>query len=196
MIGLLLVAAAGTGTTIDRPVDPRIAALAVHLERHPEAGAADVYKFLHQGVFGPGHMIPDRTAAGRFLDAEIETLEPVDRDEPLCEGLGGSPAMVRIHLRPFREAGFDVEVLIGLFVQSANQITGDPEVMNRALLDATRWLESVEQTGLADELEILRREYEPQGFPALHHSDRFRTAHDPAYRVVLRDLAGDHGWCE
>jgi len=188
---LLLAGAAGA---VPPPDDPG-AALTVHLERHPEAEAVDIYKFLHQGIFGPGHMIPDRSAAERYLEHEAKNLEPVVHAEDLCERLGGDPGMVRIHLRPFVEAGEDPELLLELFVVSANEIDGDPEKMDQALRAATAWLETQGKTELAGCLEDLRVEQQPNGFPALHHSERFRTAYKPAYRIVVRDLAEVRGWC-
>ena len=34
-----------------------------HLDTHPHARGDDLYKFLHQTVYGPGHAIPNRQAA-------------------------------------------------------------------------------------------------------------------------------------
>jgi hypothetical protein len=188
---LLLAGAAGAVP----PPDDTGAALAVHLERRPEAEAVDIYKFLHQGVFGPGHMVQDRSAAERYLEHETKTLELVDSNDPLCEALGGSPAMVRIHLRPYLEAGFDDATLIDLFVESANQIKGDVGIMNQALRDAVGWLKSVGRIEQAGDLEQLRIEHHADGFPALHHSEGFRAAYHPAYRVILRELATESSWC-
>jgi hypothetical protein len=193
---LAAAAAAGFGMAGDGAPDSRIAALAAHVERHPELSAADVYKFLHQGVFGPGHMISDRGAAESYLDREVKSLGEAAGDEPLCEPLGGSPHMVRIHLRPFLAAGLDTGALVECFVASANRVAGDPAAMDRALVRAVKWLEAGGKIALAANLEALRFEHQPQGFPALHHGDAYRNAYHPAYRVVSADLAHENGWCD
>jgi hypothetical protein len=192
VIVLLLAAAAGAASSAD---DWQIDALAVHISRHPAAEAGDCYKFLHQAVFGPGHMISDRAAAASYLSKEIETLGTAKHAEHLCEALGGDPAMVRIHLRPFLAAGHDETILLDLFVDSANRVSGDPEVMEKTLRAAVLWLESSGNIELSAGLEALRIEQRQRGFPALHHSDAFRAAYHPAYRIILADRAHDHGWC-
>jgi len=45
-------------------------AFGAHLDDHPLAGAEDLYKFLHQAVYGPGHAIPNREAAAAWLERE------------------------------------------------------------------------------------------------------------------------------
>jgi hypothetical protein len=174
----------------------RIVALSEHLQRHPEAAAADLYKFLHQGVFGPGHMIEDREAAARFLERELTGLD-ADRDgEGVCEALGGDPVLVRIHLRPFLRSGIDTGELLDAFVASANRVKGDSKDMADALDRAVSWLRTHGRESLAAELARLRAEHEAEGYPALHHSAQYRDAYDPAYRVVLRELAERRGWCQ
>jgi hypothetical protein len=189
---LFVVAAAAGGAA----AEDRVAALADHLLRHPEAEATDAYKFLHQGVFGPGHMVSDRAAAARYLEGELASLSSGDAFEPLCEPLGGDPSLVRIHLRPFVSAGHDPDDLVDAFVASANRVTGSPEAMDRVLESAIRWLEADGQSGLATELGRLRTELQPEAFPALHHSAAYRTAYHPAYRVVLEESARQHTWCQ
>jgi hypothetical protein len=176
-------------------VEGRIAALDEHLRRHPEAEAVDLYKFLHQGEFGPGHMIEDRAAAQRYLERELAGLEKEREADSVCEALGGDPAMVRIHLRPFLASGFDTGELLDAFVASANQVSGDPETIAAALDRTAFWLRSQGRDDLAGELEGLGAEFAGTGYPALHHSEAYREAYKPAYRVVLRELAEHHGWC-
>ncbi len=178
------------------PVQQQVAALEDHLLRHPAATAADAYKLLHQGVFGPGHMVHDTAAAAAYLAQELADLEPVEHSDPLCESLGGDPAVVRIHLRPFRAAGGDPAELIAAFVASAGRVRGSAGRMEAVLGAAVEALRQGGRAAMAAELDRLRAELGPQGFPALHHSDEYREAYKPAYRVALRELADRHGWCE
>jgi hypothetical protein len=191
MLTLLLFAGLGVGEPLSDPVE----ALRAHLESHPRATPVDAYKFLHQGVFGPGHLIEDRTAAREFLEREINSLDRGVSDEPLCEGLGGEPALVRIHLRPFLEAGERPADLLGAFVDSANRVSGDADRMALVLTAAVERLRRTGRDDLADGLDRLRSELAAEGFPALHHAAAFRDAYRPAYRVVLLEIAEDRGWC-
>jgi hypothetical protein len=177
-------------------VDGQIPAIADHLERHPLATAVDLYKFIHQGVFGPGHMVSDRSAAAAYLSRELAGLGPAEGTEPLCEELGGEPPFVRVHLRPWLESGHELEQLLEAFVDSASRIEGNPAEMARAIDSAVAWLDQQGRVELAAGLRELASEHQADGFPALRHSDQYREAYHPAYRVVLRELAETHGWCE
>jgi hypothetical protein len=193
---IVVVAALPQQVFAEEESESTVIALVEHLERHPVAEADDVYKFLHQGVFGPGHAIPNPAAAERYLETEMADLEEVEHDEPLCEPLSGDPALVRIHLRPYLAAGRDPEALLEAFVASANEDHGRPDTMARALDEVSESLRSAGRTGLAAGLAALHEELEPMGFPAIHHSGAFSEAYAPAYRVVLEELAVDHDWCE
>ena len=172
------------------------AALEDHLEQHPEAEATDVYKFLHQSVFGPGHAIPNPDAAARYLAHEITELGPARVDELPCEKLGGEPVLMRVNLRPFLDAGGDESALLDAFVAAANQVHGDQEHMQAAIAEAIAVLEETECADLARDLRALSVDLAPEGYPAIHHSERYREAYAPAYRVVTLAAAADHGWCE
>lgn len=179
-------------TWIERTLD----ALAVHLEHHPDAEAADVYKLLHQAVMGPGHAIPDRERAARWLDEELAGLGPPAPNEPLCEPLGGEPAMVRIHLRPFLAAGGSRDRLLEAFVATANDVHPAPARFAGLVRSAVVALADVSRTDLADGLARLAGDLEPSEFPALHHSDAFEAGYRPAYRVVALDRARRERWCD
>lgn len=173
-----------------------LVALDAHLERHPAAGAEDVYKLLHQAVTGPGHAVNDPSSARRWLDREIAGLAATGFDEPLCEPIGGDPEMVRIHLRPFVARGLDRDELADAFVASAAGPPPDSALLDAVVRRAVDHLRDAGDTDRADALLTLRAELSARGFPATHHSSAFRAAYGPAYRVVRRGLAEAAGWCE
>ena len=177
-------------------VDSQIIALDSELSARPESAVTDIYKFLFQGRFGPGHAIPNRTAAEDYLTEELVDLGPIENSDALCQALGGSPALVRIHLRPFVAGGHDPGVLVDAFVASADDVHGDPKLMGRTLEKAVARLIRRSQFQVAGQLEDLASRMGAEGYPALHHSDPYAAAYRPAYRVVLRELAEQHGWCE
>ena len=156
-----------------------------HVSTHPAAEAADVYKFIHQSVFGPAHLITDRESAHQYLVQEVACLEPLERDEPLIERLSHDPPVVRVNLRPFVAAGGDLDELFDALVVSANQVRGDPGVMAERLSAAAAVLRELERPDVAADLDRLAEEQAAVGYPALHHSKAFTCAYRPAYRVVL-----------
>jgi hypothetical protein len=160
------------------------------------AGAEDLYKFLHQAVYGPGHAISNRQAAADWMEREIADLGPFIESEPPCETLGGEPDMIRVNLRPFVASGSDPDELVDAFVASANEERGTPHTMQVVLSLAAKYLGCAGRGELAPALETLAAELGEQGYPAIHHTEAYLEAYRPAYRVVLESLAAEHTWCE
>jgi len=197
LFAVLMIAA--LGATAEPPVPaPReqAAALAQELRLHPDATADDAYKFLHQGVFGPGHAIDDRQSAARALEEEVAGLSPTSVADPLCQPLGGPTPMARIHLRPFLAAGGDISVLLDVFVASAAVAAGTAADMDAALAAAVAALAKSGQWTLAGELEGMAQGLAAGSYPAVSHSEPYRNGYKPAYRVVALELARAKGWCE
>ncbi len=191
----LLPAASASDKPIDRGTANAVQSLAFDVAEHPEAEAADLYKFLHQAIYGPGHAIPDPDAAARWLARELEDLGPPLEGEAPCEVLGGRPILVRVNLRPFVAGGGDAGELLDTFVATAGEVRGDPGQMAEAIEIVVRWLRSGGETELADEVERLGAELAAKGFPAIHHSEAYLEAYHPAYRVITSDRAATHDWC-
>lgn len=175
--------------------DAQISALADELSSCPEATAADVYKLLHQGMFGPGHAIRNRASAERYLEEEIAALGSTGAPHALCQPLGGPTPMARIHLRPYVAAGHGPAALLDVFVASAAEPAGSVADMGRVVEGATAWLDSRGRKAVARALRELAAELAAEGYPAIHHSEAYAAACGPAYRVVRLDLARVRGWC-
>lgn len=185
----------GSGPEPTTGTSNAVQALAFDVASHPEAEAVDLYKFLHQAMFGPGHAITDAARAAETLRAELADLGPPTMGEAWCDALGGDPSLVRVNLRPFSANGFDSGVLVASFVATANAVQPDPQQMSVALELVVHWLRSVSQQDLAGELQTLGHEMGKQGYPAVHHSAAYQQAYHPAYRVVEASMAAESGWC-
>jgi hypothetical protein len=197
---VILVAATASGSEPEQPpvenVGTIMVAFGAHLEAHPLAGADDLYKFLHQAVYGPGHAIPNREAAAEWLRREKESIGPSLEGEASCEALGGEPPFVRVNLRPFIANGGDFDQLLEAFVATANHERGTTRRMEVVLSLAASYVQCAGRGELAPELETLTAELAEQGYPAIHHSDAYVEAYAPAYRVVDETLATQHAWCD
>ena len=160
--------------------------LAAHAVRYPAWQLPDAYKLLHQATLGSEHAIRDPDAPRAWLTRELATLG-AGPDEPIADTLG---RFVRIHLRPFVARGGDTRALLDAFIQTANA-PPDPADLACAL----RALEAMAGDGALPWPGIVVREYvaarRDEGFPAVHHSDAFRAAYAPAYRVVGRGMVGE-----
>jgi hypothetical protein len=162
--------------------------LSDYLRRHPVAEAQDIYKFTHQSVYGPAHLITNVEGARRYLEREIASLSVAGQGEPLMDVLSHAPPLVRVNLRPFVAVGGDTQALLQALVQSANRVRGDAALMASRLEAAAGQLRQADRGELAGALDAIAAEQAASGFPALHHSQAYTTAYEPAYRVVLLPL--------
>jgi hypothetical protein len=172
-------------------MSPALAAiLDQHCVRYPMFDAADVYKLVHQGVFGPGHIVASPEAARRTIEDEVrrqkseggmrsETVDAVEEIDP--EG-----RFVRVNLRPLRGKPDLAGRLAVVLVESAASAAGEPAGMESRLRLATEWCRRA-LPGRAASLEELAHMAAQQGWPPVHHSDAYRQAYRPAYRVVRLD---------
>ena len=86
-----------------------------HTEGQPESTAReprahtplDIYKCLHQGEYGVGHLVGDPIGFWERLGRELLASPPVN-EEPLLETVATNGGILRVNLRPFR-ALFDDE---------------------------------------------------------------------------------------
>lgn len=155
-----------------------------HLAAHPLAEPADVYKFAHQSVFGPAHAVPSRGEARRYLVEELAALPPGPPDEPLLDRLGDDPPLARLNLRPYLASGGDLGALVDAFAATAAEVKGVPREMARRLDAGAAALRALGRDRDADALATLAAAQAAAGYPAVHHTQAYRAAYAPAYRVV------------
>lgn len=163
--------------------------LGAHVARYPEIGLADVYKLLHQAALGPAHAV-DALAARDRLEAEAATLGP-GPDEPVTDIVSPDGRLARIHVRPYVAAGLSLASLADAFGETA----GTWPASFDKLAKFCGCLGDLAQAGgipftRADVVDYMRAR-EADGWPAVKHSDRYRAAYAPAYRVVDIDLLPD-----
>lgn len=150
--------------------------------RYPALAPSDLLKGLHQSVFGCGHFVTDEAAGLELLRRELE-LPDLRADVEFLDG-----PFCRVHLGYLKETGLAPETLFRLFVLSAEAPAGGTEVLEEklavllALAEAGRLPFSFTETAAAVEA------WRGVGFPACRHSERFRTAYRPAYRVIRREF--------
>lgn len=138
-------------------------------KRYPETRVRDLIKCLYQAEFGCGHMVRETEEGLTYLLSELrtapETAEPVEEIGAYC----------RVHLGGLTQTGLSPEELYRLFVRSASVVKGSMRDF-REDLEELRLL----YPGASDEID----RYIASGCPATHHSEEFRAAYHPAYRVV------------
>lgn len=165
-----------------------------HAKQYPKATVRDFMKYMFQSAFGCEHLIADASSAAHMIRREAEMAVPHEGD--LIEPLDG--AYCRVHLDVLKK-GTDAETLAELFALSAVTEENGRELLEEKI---TVFAEMVEQGEIPlDRCEVRSalNDWKEAGYPACHHSNAFREAYHPAYRVIgkayiqrLTDLAS-HG---
>ncbi len=163
--------------------------LDTHLARYPLMTLQDMYKLLYQGILGPEHLLAEPEAFTVRLLAELAAVSPT-ADEPLYEPVRPDGRLLRVNLRPFKAVSGDPVRLSDACLEAAKARWGTPDDLRAAwaaVADACqggRWSHLREAAAFSTWLEA-------QGYPAVHHSRRYREAYRPAYRLIsdaARDL--------
>lgn len=157
-----------------------VSCLTRHMQRHGAVTPRDIIKFCYQAAFGAEHLLKDLTAAKAYFDAEFGAVVPAD--ESLYEEL--SPAVIRVNFRSWKQKGLPKEWLFRMFVFSAALPQAGAEVFEQYLTAATELIGQGAASFSSDVWEETLAAYRVQGGGAVHHSDVYRAAEQPAYRIV------------
>lgn len=155
-----------------------------HFQRYPLLQAEDVLKFLHQSTFGCGHLIASPTAAAAYICQEMGQCA---ESTAATEALDGD--FCRVHLSYIKKLGVSADTLAKLLAFSAQDFCGDKESIETRLNVALSMAKNGELPFSYEELQQEIAAWRNAGFPARHHSEAFRNAYAPAYRVIKKEYA-------
>lgn len=155
--------------------------LKAHARRYPLMQPTDTVKLIYQNEFGGGHLIKDEASCLHYLRREYSSIEK-DPSIPLYEDLGNG--IVRVNLAAVKEE--KLEQLGKDFIRSAATHQGSLE----RFLEKLDVLRAVAKQGVfsfsPEALETYLQKYAVAGYPAVTHSEQYRAAYHPAYRVILQ----------
>lgn len=193
---LTALTACGVGsrhsTDTDLSGDPTVAdsiseALDYQMEHYPASQYRDVYKNFMQDFFGPGHILADTAASGRYLRQELAGEDPFDG--PLYEKTGFRGNFYRVNLSLIKDGTIPYDVFFPAFVESVQGIvppSGEEWMKTWRVIDSV-----INEKGINfyDE-ETDRRDLGKQfaeGNYIAHHSRRFNDSVHFHYRIISRD---------
>lgn len=155
--------------------------LAAHLAAYPLMRPEDAYKLAYQSEFGCGHMVSD----------EASSLLRLERELPGAPAAGAAPepiggGLCRVYLGALQSMRLCPATLNRLFVLTARRARGGRDGLLEKL-GAVRAAAACGAAGFsAAELDAYLARQRENGFPAAGHSEQYRAAYRPAYRVVER----------
>lgn len=152
-----------------------------HGARYPAMEPTDAVKLIYQNEFGGGHMIRDTESCLAYLRREYAMTQH-DPSHPVLEEIGND--IVRVHLQALPEDR--VEELGLAFIRSAAIRQGSADDFRKKLDVLRRLCADGQMPFDLQRLDAYLKEYEQAGFPAVSHSDAYRQAYHPAYRIVKK----------
>lgn len=148
-------------------------AVYAHQARYPLMTPQDYGKLAYQTEFGPRHMAPEPETVLSCLLREWGAVPSWDAALP-AEDLG--EGVSRFHLTGAYDPEEAAPLLARLFLRTAQERRGSLD----GLLEKLKLLRELEIPGMDGWL----AEYRRQDFPAVHHSEAFRAAYHPHYRLL------------
>jgi len=137
------------------------------LELHPSITAQDVIKMCFQGAYGAEHLLTDIDKVQDYFLTEYKSCKA--NDEPVMEFI--APEVCRVNLKAWKRLDLPWEWLFNLFVKSASFAFSDGN---------SRFFSYVDEWG-----GFITEELCPPTTPTpVHHSQQYRDAEKPAYRVI------------
>ena len=148
-----------------------------HWAKYPRMEPRDFAKLAYQSEFGPAHMAqgPDKVLAALLAERKEAGTAPLP-PEPIGNGL------CRFHITQALSTLSELPLIGRMFSLTIASTEGTAS----GLSDKLEALAALPVPGLPDYLENWRRE----GCPPVRHSEAFRNAYNPHYRVLQTKLAG------
>jgi hypothetical protein len=158
------------------------------LKQHPEAQLADFYKNLFQDSYGPGHLIPDTTRAGAYLDWELQQLEWTDTIK--YQALGTNHDFYRINLMLIKNDIIPRDTLLLAMVKSA-KLSRNPDIESwktewNEVFQIIKKMKSDLPNLESDEKLISETLF--KGKVVMDHSDHYEKTYHPHYRIIHKSV--------
>lgn len=154
-----------------------------HAAAHPSMRAQDAIKLCYQAAFGAEHLLADAEKARAYFEREWDNVLP--NDVPLWEPI--SKRYGRINIAAWKHRNLPREWLFRMFYLTATSPSG------ATCADLNENLAAVAEVAECNKLPFTAAEwketlsvYERYGGGPIHHSEQYRNAEAPSYRVVDR----------
>lgn len=150
-----------------------------HFGAYPELQTEDIFKFLHQSVFGCEHMISSPERAVTYIQTEAQN--DLCSGDASVEPLDGEYSRVPL---AYLGKGLSTETLGKLFYLSASAPKGTVEQLEDRLNIVEQLIAEGQLALSLPDFKAAHEHWQADGYPALHHSEAFRNTYHPSYRVI------------
>ncbi len=195
---LIIIAVFAVGTAImyskkDTQINKRSETVSQIIQKqfsiYPEMKIQDLYKFIHQAALGSEHAVKNFSSAKKWMEEELAGMNTFYHNE-LYDTLTSGGSLVRVNLRPYLKLGYDPELIVNAFIETANNYKGSVDTLKYFWSLAIKLADGGDIPLNKSEMVSFFKEKEAQGFPAVHHSELYNNLYHPAYRVVANEYLG------
>lgn len=169
--------------------DSLLKLIELHLHWYSLMEPRDIYKLLYQGSMGSEHLISSSEKFKSYLLLELDELN-ADPAERLLEPVRADVTLLRLNLRAWKARHVELDQLITALLE-----TGAMYTSNQALLQAS-WEMFVKLCEIGRINQFSTHMVHGFGdwllemaFPVVHHSDIYRRAYQPSYRLISTRFA-------
>ncbi|MDE6018613.1 MAG: hypothetical protein K2G85_07350 [Muribaculaceae bacterium] len=162
-------------------------ALDYQMSHYPSSQYRDVYKNFMQDFFGPGHILADTAASGRYLRQELAEEGPFEG--PIYEKTGYKGNFYRVNLSLIKDGIVPYNTFFPAFVESVQGITppsGEEWMKTWNLIDSVIKAKKLHFPDEATDRNELQKQFAEGNYIA-HHSRRFNDSVHFHYRIISRD---------
>ena len=156
-----------------------------YMNDHEIMKATDLLKLCYQGCYGPQHLMKDLESAKRYFCEEYRAVVP-------CEGKlfeKISPSYIRVHMGSYKMANLSPEWLFEMFVCTMEDMEEQKESLEEVFLLIEEVLGQGEYPVSVEEWKKCSEDYLKGESAPVHHSEEYREAENPHYRVVSAKYA-------
>lgn len=158
------------------------------MKLHPMSQLRDIYKSCFQDVYGPGHIISDTVQAGQYLRSELaQTNDTIGR---YYEPVGIENNFYRVNLSVIKDNVIPYDLFFSAFVRSVNGIKPIPVAdwaKQWALIESEVSKMNLNLPNFSADSAAIAQLLQ-QGKYAFDHSQAFRDAYNPHYRIVSKEI--------
>lgn len=152
----------------------------------PAATVQDVYKSFFQNHFGPGHLITDTASVRAWSLQEIAETAADSVLNPYFEPTGADGRYIRVYLRCVNEGKITADQLLSAFFRSAQPVDEADSTWTK---EWAQLAQTAVDLGFPAEEEVLEELTEAAHLNhAVRHSDAYRNAYHPHYRIIERRI--------
>lgn len=154
------------------------------LKKHPATQPQDIVKQCYQAAFGAEHLLTNIEKAKQYLRKEYETITPSD-SIPLYEEI--SETVCRVNLASWKAKQLSLDLLFQLFIESSSISSNARTLFLQYLEEATQMIQTQTVSFSLEDWNTFLNTYKEMGMPSIHHSETYRTAELPAYRIIKKE---------